>query len=276
MNNPIELLATNKDNTHNNILIIGGCGSIGFPIAKHLAKTNDVSIIDSHEWSIYLTRRDYKDTFKEIILHDAKYPIKGDYSLIINCAAYKHIGLCEEYPEMSYLNNVEVVRNIIRTDIPFIQISTDKAVNPISSYGKHKREAELITMSTGNKVLRLPNVIGTRGSIFETLDYCMKNNKPFHIHHPQLHRYFITKKQVMDAIDFTIENSYSMVIPVNVMGDYIYSVVSIYTRYHNIQITYGDTLPPYEKLQEELYYPEECLYPPETGVDYVTTKQTIR
>ena len=80
---------------------------------------------------------------------------------IFHTAAYKHVGLVEDNPVQSFKNNVIGTFNLAKISIKnkvenFVNISTDKAVNPISMMGSTKRLAEIIIQHLSEFKLNWP------------------------------------------------------------------------------------------------------------------------
>ena len=120
--------------------------------------------------------------------------------VIIHCGALNHVDHCETHEEESYQKTVQSTKNLLaiakQCNARFVYISTDYVfdgkegpytedapVNPISIYGRHKLEAEQLSISELNNtlVLRVTNVYGdeARGKNFiaRIIDQCKNNQK---------------------------------------------------------------------------------------------------
>jgi len=132
-----------------------------------------------------------------------------------NCAAIKHVGIAEYNPLEAIKVNVFGVENIIKGCFvnqvgKLIHISTDKAVEPIGVMGATKLLAERLCIiknaKTGNywdtkiSVIRLGNVLGSRGSILPIITNQIENDKPVTITDGRMIRYFIAQNELADFI----------------------------------------------------------------------------
>ena len=120
--------------------------------------------------------------------------------VIIHCGALTHVDHCETHEEESYQKTVQSTKNLLaiakQCNARFVYISTDYVfdgkegpytedapVNPISIYGRHKLEAEQLSISEldNTLVLRVTNVYGdeARGKNFiaRIVDQCKNNQK---------------------------------------------------------------------------------------------------
>ena len=93
--------------------------------------------------------------------------------IIFHTAAYKHVSFVQQNIQESFINNVfgtsilvdECIKNNINH---FVNISTDKAVNPSNFMGATKRLSEMLIQSISKKadntkfsIVRFGNVIGS-------------------------------------------------------------------------------------------------------------------
>lgn len=120
--------------------------------------------------------------------------------VIVHCGAMTHVDKCETEPEESYRQTVQSTINLIsvakQCGAKFVYISTDYVfdgkngpytedaqVNPLSTYARHKLEAEQLAIREFDNtlVLRVTNVYGDeeRGKNFiaRIIDQCKNNQK---------------------------------------------------------------------------------------------------
>ncbi len=134
--------------------------------------------------------------------------LKG-VNLVIHAAAIKHVVMAEKNPKECFKTNVGGTQNLIKAckinDVSkVVLISTDKAVNPISAYGKSKLEAEGLfkeahDTQTSFGIVRMGNVIGSRGSVFQAFEKQRKTGT-VKVTHPKATRFCISQKKAAKFI----------------------------------------------------------------------------
>ncbi len=214
-----NLLSRAIDNK--SILITGAGGSIGSELARKVLNINPNKLIllEFNEPSLYQIKRELKSSFpdKEIysILGSAsnkslieKTIRKYSINLVFHAAAYKHVPLVEENPEIGIENNVfstlnicEVSKNLNVEKV--VLISSDKAVRPKNIMGASKRISELIVQayskicleekkSTCFSIVRFGNVLGSSGSVVPLFREQIAKGGPITITNKKMLRYFMT------------------------------------------------------------------------------------
>jgi FlaA1/EpsC-like NDP-sugar epimerase len=134
--------------------------------------------------------------------------------VVFHAAALKHLPLLETYPSEAYQTNVLGTLTLLEASARvsvgvFVNISTDKAANPISVLGYSKRIAERITAYFGRTVLtgkymsvRFGNVLGSRGSVLLSFRDQIANGGPLTVTHRGVTRYFMT---ISEAVQLVIQ-----------------------------------------------------------------------
>ena len=201
-----------KEYTNKNILITGGCGSIGSQLCRNLlnVKANKIIILDNSEISLFHFKNEMS-SFKNVIFYlgdilDKKlvdFIIKNEnINIIFHTAAYKHVNILEENIHSAFRNNILGTKSILDVaknykEILVVTISTDKAVKPKNILGITKRISELIALSYNeynldSRVVRFGNVFGSKGSAIPTFIEQINNKVPITITSRKATRYFMT------------------------------------------------------------------------------------
>ena len=88
----------------------------------------------------------------------------------------------------------------------FINVSSDKAADPISVLGYSKRLSERLTahmdvLSPGRFVsVRFGNVLGSRGSVLTAFHKQVLAGQPLTVTHPEVARYFMTVEEAVELV----------------------------------------------------------------------------
>src|SRR3989338_3249066 len=172
------------------ILINGGTGSFGQSFTKYLLdnfKVRKVIVFSRDELKQFNMQKEYYDKRLRFFLGDVRDLRRlqrafNGVDIVVHAAALKQVPMLEYNPFEAVKTNILGSQNVIEAAIDqgvkkVLLISTDKAVQPINLYGSTKLCAEKLFIS-GNSysphkskfsVVRYGNVIGSRGSIIETL-----------------------------------------------------------------------------------------------------------
>ena len=131
---------------------------------------------------------------------------------MIHAAALKHIDLIELNWQEAVRTNIFGTLNILdaadRENIEtLVNISTDKAADPVSFLGLTKRAAELLILYR-SQVLTLPrrhsvrfgNVIGSSGSVVEVFFAQIAAGGPVTITDKLVNRYFMTRNEAAELV----------------------------------------------------------------------------
>jgi len=175
-----------KDKT---ILITGGTGSFGTRLIERLLSDDDgpraIRIFSRDELKQWdLQRRFADDDRLRYLIGDVRDRARlvratRGVDMIVHAAALKHVPVCEYNPFEAVQTNIHGAENVvhaaIENEVPTtVNLSTDKAVNPVNLYGATKLAAEKI-VNQGNAYaadspsrfasVRYGNVVGSRGSV---------------------------------------------------------------------------------------------------------------
>lgn len=209
------------------VLITGAGGSIGSELCRQLVRFNPAELImldrdesALHEVQLSIYGRALLDTPQTVLadlrdelainaLFESRKP-----QVVFHAAALKHLPLLERYPHEAYQTNVLGTLTMLNAsqragvDI-FINISTDKAANPISVLGYSKRIAERLTADfafrsgSGKYIsVRFGNVLGSRGSVLMSFRDQISKGGPITVTHRGVTRYFMT---ISEAVQLVIQ-----------------------------------------------------------------------
>lgn len=206
------------------VLITGAGGSIGSELVCQLSRFNpeQVVILGHGENSIFRISNKLKEEYPQLkqvrIIADIKDKkmIERVFQefrpqIVFHAAAHKHVPLMEENLFEAIMNNVYGTKVLVECSAKygvkkFVNISTDKAVNPTSVMGTTKRMAELVVKyfnslsDTEFITVRFGNVIGSRGSVIPIFQEQIKKGGPLNVTHPEMTRYFMTIPEAVQLV----------------------------------------------------------------------------
>ena len=207
------------------VLVTGAGGSIGSELCRQLVRFNPSEIImldrdesALHEVQLSIYGRALLDTPQTILadlrderaineIFDSRKP-----QVVFHAAALKHLPLLERYPHEAYQTNVLGTATVLnaaqRTGVEvFVNISTDKAANPISVLGFSKRIAERLTADLASRTsqgkyisVRFGNVLGSRGSVLMSFRDQIAKGGPVTVTHRGVTRYFMTISEAVQLV----------------------------------------------------------------------------
>ena len=201
---------------HKTVLVTGGGGSIGSEICRQTAMfyPSRLVIFDIYENNAYELQMEFKRRFPwlnvcirigsvrdKARIDDVMAEVMPD--LVVHCAAHKHVPLMEDSPAEAIKNNVIGTYNVIHSAGEhgvkrFVQLSTDKAVNPTNIMGASKRVTELIVQDYAKHnemqcmTVRFGNVLGSYGSVIPLFESQIRSGGPVQVTDPEITRYFMT------------------------------------------------------------------------------------
>ncbi len=198
------------------VLVTGGGGSIGSEMCRQLAKYKPAKllILDIYENGAYDLQMElkynYPDLHVEIIIASIRDEIRIDSvfeqykpNVVFHAAAHKHVPLMEDNPAEAIKNNILGTYNLLCSSDKysvkkFVQISTDKAVNPTNIMGASKRFCEIMVQAfdrfskTEFVAVRFGNVLGSNGSVIPLFKQQIARGGPVTVTHPEITRFFMT------------------------------------------------------------------------------------
>lgn len=178
------------------VAITGAGGTLGREFVGLLYEDYEIYAIDNSEWAIAELRHEYPDV--TTVLDDFDHwDKKTDY--LIHCAAYKHVDLIETDPGSAILNNIYHTQKLFercqKNGTEFMFISTDKAVEPISTYGMTKALGEKLAWHYGGVVSRSGNFLGSSGSAIPVWEKAISLGLPIPITDERMTRYVCYAKE---------------------------------------------------------------------------------
>ena len=200
------------------VMITGAGGSIGSEIVRQVCRFHPKELIlfGHGENSIYKLERELDRDWPDVKYHSLIGAIQNgvrlDYvfnryqpQVIFHTAAHKHVPLMELNSEEAVFNNIIGSKNLVNLALKygvshFVNISTDKAVNPTSVMGASKRVVEYIVQNASRSAkegqtfvsVRFGNVLGSRGSVIPLFKRQIAAGGPVTVTHPDAVRFFMT------------------------------------------------------------------------------------
>ena len=211
---------------------------------------------------------------------------KVDY--IIHAAALKHVPAAEYNPFEFVKTNVLGAQNIARAAIEnkvkkVVALSTDKAVSPINLYGATKLCSDKILLasnhykgknSTSFSIVRYGNVASSRGSVIPLFKNMKKTQNFFPITDLKMTRFYISLKQSIEMVDWTIKNSIGgeIVVP-KIPSMKVHDLTKALDSKKKLKII---GIRPGEKIHEDLISSHDSLNTVDIGKYYVILDPLIK
>lgn len=209
------------------VLITGGTGSFGKTFTKFILKNYNprkVIIFSRDEFKQYKMQQELTDPRLRFFIGDVRDLPRlqrafQEVNIVVHAAALKHVPALEYNPFEAVKTNIIGSQNIIEAAIDqkvvkVILVSSDKAVQPINLYGATKLSAEKLFVSANSyaprrtlfSIVRYGNVVGSRGSIVETLLEKSGNGDTVKITDPEMTRFWLTPNQSCELVIFALKN----------------------------------------------------------------------
>ena len=206
------------------VLVTGASGSIGKELSRQISRLGPAKLIilDRDESGLYylnteLRREDFYDA--EVFVGDVTASERVSFvfehfrpHIVFHAAAYKHVPIMELQSTEAIHNNVFGTLNVARNAgaygaEKFINVSTDKAVEPVNVMGATKRLSEMLVRNMASEYastvyasVRFGNVLGSRGSVVPTFRQQIEAGGPVTVTHPDMIRYFMTIPEAVSLI----------------------------------------------------------------------------
>ena len=208
------------------VLVTGAGGSIGSELCRQVARFNPSRLVmldrdesGLHAVQLSLDGRGMLDD-RSLVVADIRDQQRLDEvfaehrpQVVFHAAALKHLPLLEMHPSEALKTNIIGTHQILQTAIRYgvthlVNISTDKAADPISVLGYSKRITERLTAAADQSApgrftsVRFGNVLGSRGSVLTAFEAQVAAGGPITVTHPDVSRYFMT---VQEAVRLVIQ-----------------------------------------------------------------------
>ncbi len=214
---------------NSNVLITGGTGSFGRLLVHYLVHQypcKSITILSRDEHKQFKMRLDYPESeypqlkfcIGDIRDFDRVNQVMKNIDIVFHLAALKHVHIAEQNPIECIKTNILGSENVIRASIQnsvkkVIALSSDKAASPHNLYGATKFCADKLFVNAQKNsentifsVIRLGNVVNSRGSVFEIFEE-RKDQNIVYVTHPQASRFIITAEQGIQWILFALKDS---------------------------------------------------------------------
>jgi FlaA1/EpsC-like NDP-sugar epimerase len=208
--------------TGKRVLVTGAGGSIGSELCRQINRFEpaELMMLDRDESALHavLLSLDGRASLDDpaVILADLRDAdaIRRTFEarrpeVVFHAAALKHLPLLERYPGEAVQTNIWGTLSVLEASASverFVNISTDKAANPVSVLGFSKRITERLTAHTDGRCrgtflsVRFGNVLGSRGSVLTAFNAQIERGGPLTVTDPEVTRYFMTTQEAVQLV----------------------------------------------------------------------------
>jgi FlaA1/EpsC-like NDP-sugar epimerase len=206
------------------VLVTGAGGSIGSELCLQIAAGGPrrLILLDKSENSLFYSHLTISEKFPGVETQPSLADITDENlmrvifererpQLVFHAAAFKHVGMMQLHPYEAIRNNVLGTRVLATLALEFgaqrfVNISTDKSVNPRCYMGLSKKFAEMTVKHLGEKYqarflnVRFGNVAGSTGSVLRLFNEQIKKGGPIRVTDPQATRFFMSISEAVYLI----------------------------------------------------------------------------
>ena len=213
------------------VMVTGAGGSIGSELCRQivgfepacllLVERSEVSMfaIEQELFQRGISREIIRPLVVDILDKERLEQVFETYRphVVFHAAAHKHVPMMESQPAEAIRNNalgtVLLAEAAVAYGVDrFVQISTDKAINPTSVMGASKRLAEIFLQSfhasnpgqTRFMAVRFGNVLGSSGSVIPIFKRQIAAGGPVTVTDPEMTRYFMT---IPEAVGLVLQSA---------------------------------------------------------------------
>ncbi|MDR5674222.1 SDR family NAD(P)-dependent oxidoreductase [Halalkaliarchaeum sp. AArc-GB] len=196
-----------------NVLVTGGCGSIGSHLVEEILKQDPsvVRVLDNNEEGLFNLQNELgEDTPVRYLLGDVRDQDRLELAMenidvVFHAAALKHVTINEYNPFETVQTNVQGTQNLIRAALEtevesVVAVSTDKSSNPTSVMGATKLLSERLTIAANTYkgeretkfgCVRFGNVLGSSGSVVPLFMQQIRDGGPVTVTDPEMTRFIM-------------------------------------------------------------------------------------
>ncbi|SCE95021.1 nucleoside-diphosphate sugar epimerase/dehydratase [Micromonospora mirobrigensis] len=204
------------------VLVTGAGGSIGSELCRQIARCDpgELMMLDRDESALHALQMSLDGRAMldgpELILADirdrdgiARVIADRQPDVVFHAAALKHLTLLQRHPGEAVKTNLLGTLNVLdacRDVAEFVNISTDKAADPVSVLGYSKRLTERLTAHYAERFggaylsVRFGNVLASRGSVLTAFEAQLRAGLPITVTHPDVTRYFMTVQEAVQLV----------------------------------------------------------------------------
>jgi FlaA1/EpsC-like NDP-sugar epimerase len=210
--------------TGRKVLVTGAGGSIGSELCRQLNQfaPSELIMVDRDESALHAVKllidgRALLDTPDTVLLdirdRGAVERLMAERrpDVVFHAAALKHLPMLEQYPGEALQTNVLGTLTLLEAAAEsgvsrFVNISTDKAADPISVLGYTKRLGERLTAWMSHRAdgvylsVRFGNVLGSRGSVLTSFQAQISAGGPLTVTDPDVTRFFMTVEEAVELV----------------------------------------------------------------------------
>lgn len=274
------------------IFVSGATGSWGQTLIRMILERYDpeeIVCFSRGELQQVLMQRKFQDPRLKFVIGDVRdyesirFAMRG-IDVVFHLAALKHVPICEQHPQEAIKTNIVGTANIVNAAIEnhvskVIDVSTDKAVEPINLYGMTKSVGEKLTIQ-GNDLsehtrfvcIRGGNVMGSNGSVIPYFIEQIKTGGPITITDMEMTRFFLTLEEAIGLLFVAAEASIGgETFVMNMPSCRIWDVAQALMQHYGQVEVKEIGIKPGEKLDEMLISHHESLLTRCFDQDYFVT-----
>jgi FlaA1/EpsC-like NDP-sugar epimerase len=255
------------------IFVSGATGSWGQTLITMLLDKYNVKEIvcfSRGELQQVLMKRKFNNPKLKFIIgdirdYDAVKQATRDVDYIFHLAALKHVPVCEENVQETIKTNINGTTNIVNAAIEnrvkkVIDVSSDKAVEPINLYGMTKAVGEKIIIQANDLsdytkfvCIRGGNVMGSSGSVIPFFIEQIKAGGPITLTDVKMTRFFLTLGEAIELLfKASIDSIGGETFVMNMPACYIKDLAEVLMEEYGEVAVKETGMRPGEKLDEML------------------------